>query len=166
MLQAITLFAMLLLVALDQFIKLLVVKYLEPIGTLPLVDDFLQLHYAENTGAAFSSMSGHTDLLSIFTIVIIIVGIILLMTKKIKFGVEYVCAAIMISGGIGNLIDRLFRGFVVDFIEPLFIDFAIFNFADILITCSAVVLCVWMFYDAYKTSKKEKELKSNERSAD
>ena len=166
MLQAITLISMLLLIALDQIIKLLVIEYLEPIGTLPLVDDFLQLHYAENTGAAFSSMSNHTDLLSIFTVIIIIVGIVLLMTKRIKFGVEYVCAAIMISGGIGNLIDRLYRGFVVDFIEPLFIDFAIFNFADILITCSAVVLCVWMFYDAYKTSKKEKELKNNERSAD
>lgn len=166
MLQAITIISMLLLVALDQIIKLFVVEYLEPIGTLPLVEGFLQLHYAENTGAAFSSMSGHTDLLSIFTIIIIVIGIILLTTKRIKFGVEYVCTAIMISGGIGNLIDRLYRGFVVDFIEPLFIDFAIFNFADILITCSAVVLCVWMFYDAYRASKKEKEQKNNERSAD
>ena len=58
-----------------------------------------------------------------------------------------------------NLIDRVFRGFVVDYIEPLFIDFAIFNFADILVTCSAVVLVVWTFYDIYRENKKEKELK-------
>lgn len=166
MLQAITLISMLLLVALDQIIKILVVKYLAPIGTFPLIEGFIQLHYAENTGAAFSSMSNHTDLLSIFTVIIIIIGTILLMTKKIKFGVEYVCAAIMIAGGLGNLIDRIYRGFVVDFIEPLFIDFAIFNFADMLITCSAIVLCVWMIYDTYKASKLEKEQKNNERSVD
>ena len=62
--------------------------------------------------------------------------------------------------GIGNLIDRVFRGFVVDYIETLFIEFAIFNFADILVTCSAVVLIVWMIYDVYRDSKKEKDSKN------
>ena len=157
MLQVITLVSMLVLVALDQIIKLLVLNYLKPIGSFPLIDDFIQLSYVQNEGAAFGSFSDKTELLAIFTFVVIIVGILALMFKKIKFGVEYVCVVFLISGGIGNLIDRVFRGFVIDYIEPLFIDFAIFNFADILVTCSAIVLIVWMIYDIYRDSKKEKD---------
>ena len=157
MLQVITLVSMLVLVALDQIIKLLVLNYLQPIGSFPLIDGFIQLSYVQNEGAAFGSFSDKTELLAIFTFVVIIVGIMALMFKKIKFGVEYVCVVFLISGGIGNLIDRVFRGFVIDYIEPLFIDFAIFNFADILVTCSAIVLIVWMIYDIYRDSKKEKD---------
>lgn len=160
MIQVITLVSILLLVALDQIIKLLVLNYLEPIGSVPVIDGFIRLNYAENTGAAFGSFSGYTELLSVFTFVAIVIGTLALMLKKIKFGVEYVCVALIIAGGLGNLIDRVFRGFVVDYIEPLFIDFAIFNFADILVTCSAVVLIVWLIYDIYRDSKKEKDSKN------
>lgn len=157
MLQVITLLSMAFLVALDQFIKILVIKYLEPIGSLSLIDGFIQLNYAENTGAAFGSFSGYTLALSVFTLIVIIAGVVLLMTKKIKFGVEYVCTAAIIAGGIGNLIDRFARGFVVDYIEPLFVSFAIFNFADILVTCGAAVLIAWLIFDIFKDSKKKKE---------
>ena len=78
---------------------------------------------------------------------------------------EYICGAVIIAGGIGNLIDRVFRGFVIDYIEPLFIDFAIFNFADILVTCGAAVLIFWLIFDMIRESKKEKE-KQNEGIAD
>lgn len=162
MLQVITLVIMLFLVALDQIIKLLVLNYLKPVGSIPLIDGFIQLNYVENTGAAFGSFSGYTEMLSVFTFVAITVGILALMFKKVKFGVEYVCLALIISGGLGNLIDRVFRGFVVDYIEPLFINFAVFNFADILVTCSAVVLIAWLIYDIYRDSRKEKDSK-NER---
>lgn len=162
MLQVITVVSIAVLVALDQLIKLLVIEYLEPIGSLPLIDEFLRLKYAENTGAAFGSFSEYTNALSIFTFIVMVFGIVALLSKKLKFGVEYVCIALIIAGGAGNLIDRVFRGFVVDYIEPLFIDFAIFNFADILVTCSAVVLVVWTFYDICREHKKEKELKENE----
>lgn len=162
MLQVITLLSIAVLIALDQLIKLLVIEYLEPIGSLPLIDGFIQLKYAENTGAAFGSFSGYTTALSVFTFIVITAGIICLMSKKLKFGVEYVCIALIIAGGAGNLIDRVFRGFVVDYIEPLFINFAIFNFADILVTCSAVVLIVWTLYDIFRETKKEKELNKNE----
>lgn len=160
MLQVITLVSMLVLVALDQLIKLLVIDYLKPIGSQPIIDGFIQLKYAENTGAAFGSFSGYTDLLSIFTLIVIVIGILMLMFKKIKFGVEYVCIVLIIAGGLGNLIDRVFRGFVVDYIEPLFVDFAIFNFADILVTCSAFVLIGWLLYEIYRDSKKEKDAKN------
>lgn len=159
MIQVITIVAIAVLVAIDQIIKLLVIEYLEPIGSLPLIDGFIQLSYAENTGAAFGSFSGQTWLLSGFTFVVIVAGLVYLLIGKLKFGVEYVCVALMLAGGMGNLIDRVFRGFVVDYIEPLFINFAIFNFADILVTCSAVVLVIWMFYGIYKEAK-EKDKKN------
>lgn len=160
MLQVITVMSIAVLVSLDQIIKLLVIKYLEPIGSLPLIDGFIQLNYAENTGAAFGSFSGYTWILSIFTLVVIVAGLVYLLNGKVKFGVEYVCITLILAGGLGNLIDRVSRGFVVDYIEPLFIDFAIFNFADILVTCSAVVLIIWMLYGIYKDVKKEKDKKN------
>lgn len=160
MLQVITVMSIAVLVSLDQIIKLLVIKYLEPIGSLPLIDGFIQLNYAENTGAAFGSFSGYTWILSIFTLVVIVAGLVYLLNGKVKFGVEYVCITLILAGGLGNLIDRISRGFVVDYIEPLFIDFAIFNFADILVTCSAVVLIIWMLYGIYKDVKKEKDKKN------
>lgn len=159
MLQVITLIIIAGLVAIDQIIKLLVLEHLKPIGSLTLIDGFIQLNYAENTGAAFGSFSGKTTFLSVFTLVIIIFGLVYLLVKKRKVDVEYVCISLIISGGLGNLIDRVFRGFVVDYIEPLFVDFAIFNFADILVTCSCIVLVIWLIYEIYRDNKNgEREL--------
>ena len=155
MLQVITICSIALLIALDQLIKLLVLKYLAPIGSFPLIGGFVQLNYAENTGAAFGFFSGFTGILSAITFCVIAVGIYLLLTKKVKFGVPYVCAVVIIAGGAGNLIDRIFRGFVIDYIEPLFIDFAIFNFADILVTCGAAVLIFWILFDTFREKKAE-----------
>ena len=159
MLQVITLIIIAGLVAIDQIIKLLVLEHLKPIGSLTLIDGFIQLNYAENTGAAFGSFSGKTTFLSVFTLVIITFGLVYLLVKKRKVDVEYVCISLIISGGLGNLIDRVFRGFVVDYIEPLFVDFAIFNFADILVTCSCIVLVIWLIYEIYRDNKNgEREL--------
>ena len=156
MLQVITLIIIALLVAIDQIIKLLVLEHLKPIGSLTLIDGFIQLNYAENTGAAFGSFSGKTTFLSIFTLAIIVLGLIYLFVKKRKVDVEYICISLIISGGLGNLVDRIFRGYVVDYIEPLFVDFAIFNFADILVTCSCIVLVIWLMYEIYRENKNEK----------
>ena len=78
---------------------------------------------------------------------------------KIRFGVDYCCIILMMSGGLGNIIDRIFRGYVIDYIEVQFMDFAVFNFADILVTCSCFVLAGWLLYEIYQESKKEKAKK-------
>ncbi len=160
MVQVITVVSIAVLVAIDQIIKLLVIEYLEPIGSFPLINGFIQLNYAENTGAAFGSFSECTWVLSIFTFAIIVAGFVYLLSGKQKLDVTYVCISLILAGGIGNLIDRVCRGFVVDYIEPLFMNFAIFNFADILVTCSSIVLMVWLIYEIYRDSKKEKEQKN------
>ncbi len=146
-----------LLVLADQLIKLLVIARLKPIGSLGVINGFIRLNYVENTGAAFGSFSSHTALLSVVTLIAIVLGFAYLLSGKLKVGFEYVCILLVLSGGIGNLIDRVFRGFVVDYIEPLFIEFAIFNFADILVTCGAVLLIAWMIKDIVKDTKKSKE---------
>lgn len=146
----------------DQLIKLLVVARLKPIGSLLVIDGFLSLNYVENTGAAFGSFSGSTTLLSVVTLVAVAVGSYYVLSGKLRFGFEYVCAVMIISGGFGNLIDRLCRGYVIDYIEPLFVNFAVFNFADILVTCGAVLLIVWLIKDIIKDFSKSRETESNE----
>ncbi len=162
MLQALILLVVAVLVAIDLIIKSVVLKYLAPVGSYILVKNFLSLTYVENTGAAFGSFSNHTALLSTFTAVVLLVGLIYVLSGKIKSKVVYVSLVMIISGGTGNLIDRVTRGFVVDYIEPLFVRFAVFNFADILVTVGAAILIIYLIYDIIKDSKKSETVKDNE----
>lgn len=145
-----------LLVAVDQLIKVIMELWLKPQGVAWTLKGFLQLDYAENRGAAFSMLSGETGrwIFISFTSVVIVVGFYLLMSGKLKKAVPKFCAVLILAGGIGNLIDRIFRGIVIDYIEPLFVDFAIFNFADCLVTVGAIVLVIYLIWDIVKDGKK------------
>lgn len=141
----------------DQIIKYFVLLYLKPVGSVGAINGFLEWNYVENTGAAFGSFSGNTALLSIITAVIIIAGIAAIILKKINNKFLLVTATVIIAGGLGNLIDRIFRGYVVDFIKVLFIDFPVFNFADILVTCGSFMLIIYLIIDIYKDSRKKRK---------
>lgn len=143
------------LTAADQIIKHFVLLYLKPVGSVGVINGFLEWNYVENTGAAFGSFAGNTALLSIITAVIIIAGIAAIILKKINNKFLLVTATVIIAGGLGNLIDRIFRGYVVDFIKVLFIDFPVFNFADILVTCGSFMLIIYLIIDIYKDSRKK-----------
>ena len=143
------------LTAADQIIKYFVLLYLKPVGSVGAINGFLEWNYVENTGAAFGSFSGNTALLSIITAVIIISGIAAIILKKINNKFLLVTATVIIAGGLGNLIDRIFRGYVVDFIKVLFIDFPVFNFADILVTCGSFMLIIYLIIDIYNDSRKK-----------
>ena len=151
----ISLSAIAVLTAADQIIKYFVLFYLKPVGSVSVINGFLEWNYVENTGAAFGSFSGSTTLLSVITAVIILAGIAAILLKKIKNKYLLVTATIIIAGGLGNLIDRIFRGYVVDFIKVLFIDFPVFNFADILVTCGSFMLIIYLIIDIYKDSRKK-----------
>lgn len=151
----VSLSAIAVLTAVDQIIKYFVLLNLKPVGSVGVINGFLEWNYVENTGAAFGSFSGNTTLLSVITAVIILAGIAAIIFKKIKSKYLLVTATIVIAGGLGNLIDRIFRGYVVDFIKVLFIDFPVFNFADILVTCGSFMLIIYLIIDIYNDSRKK-----------
>lgn len=102
-----------------------------------LLPNVLRIRGTRNTGAAFSLLRDHPALLAAVSAALLL--FVLLLARKER-GVKGLCLWAVAGGALGNLIDRLLRGCVIDYIEPLFINFAVFNFADILITCG---LCLY-----------------------
>lgn len=143
------------LVCADQLIKLAVETYLAPVGEMGFIDGFIGWRYVQNTGAAFGIMSGKTELLSLVTGIVLAVGIVLIAMRKIKPKFYLVCAVMVVSGGIGNLIDHIAKGYVVDYIEFQFMDFAVFNFADILITCGAAMVIIRLIVETVADIKRK-----------
>ncbi len=149
------------LTAIDQIIKFFVERDLQPVGAASFIDGFIGWQYVRNTGAAFGSFSNNTALLSVFTGVVIVAGLVLILTGKIKSKFLLVCAVMIIAGGTGNLIDRIMLGYVIDYIEVQFMNFAVFNFADILVTCGSFMYIGYTIYDIYRESKQKKAGESN-----
>ena len=151
------------LVGVDQLIKYFVIEYLKPIGVFELLEGFIRLRYVENTGAVFGSFASHTAVLTVVSIILLIVTVYFLLSQKNKSKLVSFTLLLMIAGGIGNIIDRIRLHFVVDYIEPTFIDFAVFNFADCLITVGAFVLMIYLIIDIVKEEKQKKsEVNSTE----
>lgn len=145
------------LTAIDRLTKLAVISTVKVNGPVEFLFGLFQLRYTENTGAAFSSFSGNTDMLTVFTGAIIVGCLVVLLTRKLDSTFLNVCLMLVISGGLGNFIDRILYGCVVDFIEPLFINFAVFNFADCCITVGAFMLIGYEIFLIAKDFKKGKE---------
>ena len=145
------------LVSVDQIIKYYVDLYLKPIGSVTVISKVLQWSYYENDGAMMGMMNGKTITMTILAVVCLIVIAFVIFSGKVKFGIDYCCIVLMMSGGLGNIIDRIFRGYVIDYIEVLFVDFYIFNFADCLVTCAAIVMICNHIYEIYKENKAKKE---------
>lgn len=160
--------AAVILVAIDQIIKNWAVNSLQPVHTMDFIKfgnfKILDLTYLENDGAIFGSMSGQKWFLIGFTSIIIIVGIIAMFisVKKSKF--MSTCIMLFVAGGIGNLIDRIRLGYVVDMFEIKLFRFAIFNFADVCVTCAFVLMFVYILFIEPKAVKAEKsaEVEKNE----
>ncbi len=144
------------LIGADQLFKYFVVEYLKPIEYFDIIENVLRFRYVENTGAVFGSFAAHTVLLTVFSIILLGIVIFYLIKNKDQSKFISFCLLLMISGGIGNIIDRIRLKYVVDFIEPLFIDFAVFNFADCLVTVGAFSLIIYLIIDLIKDYKKEK----------
>ena len=114
-------------------------------GGTPLIPGVLALTYTENTGMAFSMLSGHSWLLGIVSAVCILVGWLVL--SRYTLGTtSRIAAMLMLGGAAGNMIDRLLRGYVVDMFEVLFVDFAIFNVADAALTVGTILLAYTLLF--------------------
>ncbi len=127
--------------------------------TMTLIPGFLQLRYVENTGAAFGIFGGHTAALSVVTAVIILFGLGLIFSKRVKSKALLASVCLLAGGGLGNLIDRVFQGYVVDYIEITAFDFAVFNLADCFVTVGAAVLFIYTVYTGFfqKDGEKKKD---------
>lgn len=151
------------LILIDQIIKYWVVVELMPVRVMDFIKfgDFqvLGLRYAQNDGAAFSSFSGARYFLIIFNIVIMIALIIFTFRMGNKNKLLLVSVMMVVSGGIGNIIDRIRLGYVIDYLEVRFFDFAIFNFADI---CVVIGACLLILYILMSEVKEKKASKSDE----
>lgn len=156
MAKIISMVAIAVLTAVDQLIKFFVERDLQPVGKMSFIDGFIGWEYVRNTGAAFGAFSNNTKLLSVFTGIVIVAGIAVLLMDKIKSKFCQVCAVLIVAGGLGNLIDRVLLGYVIDYIEVQFVDFAVFNFADILVTCGSFMLMGYMIYDIFREKKQAK----------
>ena len=157
MFQAISVAVIIVLTLIDRLTKQIAVSTVKVDGPEDFLFGLFQFRYVENTGAAFSSFSNNTEILTFVTIIIIAVCLILLLSRKLKPLFINICLLLVTAGGIGNVIDRLMYGYVIDFIEPLFIDFAVFNFADCCITVGAFMLIGYEIYDLIKERKNIKK---------
>ncbi len=151
-----------LLVIVDQLIKSAVYDRLRPIGSKMLVPGFIQLRYLENDGAMMGMMSGKTPLMTALAIICMIAVLVVIYSGWLTSKIDYASVVLIAAGGFGNIIDRVFRGFVIDYIEVLFVDFYVFNFADCLITVAAFTIIFYQIYCLYKDRKNRKEKIQND----
>ena len=144
-----------LIIAFDQLTKYLAISFLYPDNAVTVIIGFLEFRYAENTGMAFSMLSGGRIFFIILTAVVVVGCLIYMYSKNcINDLWLFWTLGVIVSGGIGNLIDRIFQGYVVDFINPLFVDFAIFNIADCAVTLGTVSLIAYLLVMCFKKEKK------------
>ena len=159
--KALSLISIVLLVGADQLIKYFIDLFLKPVGSITVIPKVLQLSYYENDGAMMGMMSGKTTVMTVFAVLCLLLVYYILYSGKLGYGIDFWCVVFVAAGGIGNLIDRVFRGYVIDYIEVLFVDFYIFNFADCLVTCAAVAIIISQIYQFTKESKKNKRKEKN-----
>ncbi len=144
-----------LVVIADQAVKYLVVSHIALGETAFSVLGLFSITYVKNEGAAFSIMSGKVSVLSVVSVIFCIGVIAYWIWKKPKNKLLCTSLALMFSGALGNAIDRILRGFVVDFINAEFISFPVFNIADMAIVIGAGLLVLYEILFDKKEDKKE-----------
>lgn len=128
----------------DQISKLLVVKLIDINSSIELIKNFFYLTYTHNTGAAFSILTGQRILLILIAVIILVLIFNYLIKNKVEGKLDRLVFSLIIGGSLGNLIDRIIRGYVVDFIEVKIFgyNFPIFNLADTFIVIGVFLLLI------------------------
>ena len=129
------------LIIVDQIVKILVDRHMMFGDTIPVINNFFHITYVQNRGIAFGIFQGKVDVISIATIAAIL-GIIIYFLKNVKKSnlFERMAYVFIISGAIGNMVDRLLRGYVVDMIDFRGIWSFVFNIADVYINLGVILL--------------------------
>ena len=146
-------------IGLDQLLKWWVTANLEVGQSAALLPGIVRLTRLHNTGAAWSSFSGKTGVLAVVTIILMAAVVWMVVKKLVRHPLGLTAAMLVLGGGVGNMIDRLFRGYVVDMFDLEFMDYPIFNLADIFVVVGVILGAVYYlwFYDKYDKPKKEPE---------
>lgn len=147
--------AIVLCVAADQALKLWTVAHLGLYESMPLLPGIVELKYIQNTGGGFSILTGHTWLLTVLTIVLMAVLGWLLVKKIFTHPLALWTLTLILGGGLGNLIDRVRLGYVVDMFNLQFMNYPVFNIADICVVCGAIGFAVYYLLLHDKVTKKE-----------
>ncbi len=148
------------LVGVDQLIKVWAVQVLAPVQAMPLIPHIVELRFYLNDGMAFSMLSGKQFFLIVVTSIALLVVAYVLFTRCKNSLLLRSSLLLILSGGIGNLIDRVLNGCVVDYINPLFMNFAVFNFADICVCVGAALLVLYVLLsDSEEKKTNEKDTK-------
>lgn len=136
------------IVVLDQISKILVASNFTSTTCITVIPHLFDFVFVKNTGAAFSMFSGRTAILGILSVAFCIALAWYWIITRPKSVTVNICYSLLLAGAFGNAIDRVIRGSVVDFIQATFIDFPVFNIADIAITMSATILVIYfVFFD-------------------
>lgn len=131
---------------LDQTAKLFAAGLLPSVRTIPIIEDIFHLTYVENTGAGFGAFSGYTWILTVLTLLVILAVVIYMVVKRPKNYTLLTALTFMMGGAVGNVIDRIRLGYVIDFFDFRIIDFPVFNVADCFITVGAVIFAVYVIF--------------------
>lgn len=149
------------LAVLDQIIKYFVSVYIQPVGSVSVIDNIFKITYVENRGVAFGMFSDMRWFFIILTSVLIISIIVFMFKKRPQSKMFYISSALIIGGGIGNLIDRIFYGYVIDYLSVSFFP-PVCNFADYCITVGTVLFLVYvLFFSNFSKSDKERSIDNN-----
>ena len=149
------LLAVLAMVGLDQWTKFLVVESIPLHSVAEGIPGLFSLTYVQNTGAAWSSFQGMIWLFVLIFVIFTAFLVFEFITGKVGFNTfEKWCLIVVYGGAVGNIIDRIRLGFVVDMINLDFMEFPVFNVADCFITCGAFTLIAYMLFSQKWKEKK------------
>lgn len=143
------------LVALDQLVKYLVLQNIPLGGHVPFIPYLVELTYVQNTGAAFSMFAEHTWLLTLISLVMSVVLAVAIWKNFFAHPLGKLTLTLVLAGAVGNLIDRAFRHFVVDMFNVLFMEFAVFNVADCCVVVGGIAAALYYLFLMDKLEPKD-----------
>ena len=133
------------LIGLDQLSKYIAINYLSSIGSIPIIKNVFHLTYVENRGAAFGMFQNNQIIFVLVAAITCIFGLYYLYKKEVNL-LGKTAIILIISGAIGNLIDRIRLGFVVDYFDFRIIWDYVFNIADVFVVVGTILLCVYIIF--------------------
>ena len=134
------------LITLDQVVKFLVRTYIPQGGSVPFIPHIMELTYFQNTGCAFSLLEDHTWVLTIISAVLSVVLAVAVARGFFRHPLGRTALTVVLAGAVGNLIDRALLGYVVDMFRTTFINFAVFNVADVCVVVGGFAAAAYYLF--------------------